>query len=261
MIRPFFTIFSCPKPFVGTVGVQQLNAIRSWECVGANIFLVGNEEGVSSVAWAMDAVYQPEVEYNDHHTPLVNSVFRLGVREAVTDVVAYVNADIILLDDFRRAVKAVAGAIPGPFMMVGRRTDLVWDTPLDMRAGWDVLFRQHVGNEGTLHQPAGIDYFVFRRNTLFMIPPFALGRFRWDNWLVWKALTEGWSVVDATADVLAVHQDHGYEHTRQGNKHDAYNGPECRQNTDLARETGCSHWCTTDDATHILKNGVVVRKW
>jgi hypothetical protein len=40
------------------------------------------------------------------------------------------------------------------------------------------------------------------------IPGFAIGRFAWDNWLIWRARDLGVPVFDASAVVLAIHQDH-----------------------------------------------------
>jgi hypothetical protein len=48
------------------------------------------------------------------------------------------------------------------------------------------------------------------------VPPLVNGRVGWDNWLVWKARSVGAMVVDASAVVKAVHQDHDYSYHPAG---------------------------------------------
>jgi hypothetical protein len=63
------------------------------------------------------------------------------------------------------------------------------------------------------------------------VPPFAIGRPGYDNWLLWAAATRGAKVIDATAAVTVVHQRHDYSHV--GGKSVAYRGAEAEQNKQL----------------------------
>ena len=65
---------------------------------------------------------------------------------------------------------------------------------------------------GTLHDFSGIDYFVYPRGMFGEIPQFALGRWYWDNWLVYRARRLGGALIDASACVMAIHQNHDYRH-------------------------------------------------
>ena len=87
------------------------------------------------------------------------------------------------------------------------------------------------------------------------MPPFAVGRAGFDNWLVWKARQVG-IVVDATHDVRAVHQPHGYEHVT-GGMDEAYYGEEAARNLELAGGKG--HVYTLHDASHVLRDGKLRR--
>jgi hypothetical protein len=44
------------------------------------------------------------------------------------------------------------------------------------------------------------------------IPQFALGRWYWDQWLVYRARRLGGALIDASACVMAIHQNHDYRH-------------------------------------------------
>ena len=83
------------------------------------------------------------------------------------------------------------------------------------------------------------------------MPPFAIGRACFDNWLVWHA-RQGAIVVDATADVVAAHQRHDYAHV-DGGKEEAYYGEEAARNLELSG--GKSRLYTLHDASHVLRGG------
>jgi hypothetical protein len=77
----------------------------------------------------------------------------------------------------------------------------------------------------------------------------------WDNWLVWKARSQGAPVVDATEHVVAIHQNHDYAYHPQG-KQGVWQDEEAQRNYELAG--GTPHIYTIDDATHRLTpEGVV----
>lgn len=100
--------------------------------------------------------------------------------------------------------------------MVGQRWDLDVDEPLDFRSDdWEASLRARVAADGKLHERWGIDYFVFQRDLWGEIPPFAIGRPSYDNWLIWRARSLGVPVIDATQAVIAVHQNHGYSRQLQ----------------------------------------------
>ncbi|NLT75105.1 MAG: glycosyltransferase, partial [Planctomycetes bacterium] len=107
-----------------------------------------------------------------------------------------------------------------------------------------------------LHAECGLDYFVFPKGLYREIPPFAIGRTAWDNWLVMAPHTYGAAVVDGTEFITAVHQDHDYGHVA-GGRQEAWKGVEAARNRELAgtsENTG-----RTSGATWILNHeGVLV---
>jgi hypothetical protein len=206
------TFFACPKPFRGHIDVIQRNAIRSWMLLRPKpeIILLGADEGVAEACAEFDLTYCPDVETNEYGTPLVSSVFEIGQARASNNVVCYINADIMLTNEFQRAIEAVAARMPR-FLAVGQRTDIDIVQPWTFEvADWEADLKQLAAQKGTLHAPSGIDFFCFPRGMYTEIPPFAIGRLKWDNWLVWRARTEGFPIVDVTEAVPLVHQNHGY---------------------------------------------------
>lgn len=206
------TIFAIPKPFCGHDGVIQTNAIRSWTLLKPKyeIILFGNDKGTAEIAAEFESQHVPEVECNEYGTPLVSSLFSTAQNLASHDSICYVNADIILMSDFVQAVRQVEKR---PSLVVGRRWDLDLNEYLDFNnTNWETQLRARLAREGKLHGRWGIDYFLFRRGVYRDIPPFAIGRYAWDNWLIYKIRSLGLPVIDATRMVTIVHQNHDYAH-------------------------------------------------
>jgi len=244
------TIFATPKPFTGHTAIIQRNAITSWTLLRPRpeIVLVGDDQGVAEIATELGVRHLPVVERNEYGTPLLRDIFAKAEGQATHDLLCYINADILLLGDFMNAVKQITGW-RRPFLMIGRRTDVGIASALSFGSpGWETDARRRAAHEGELKAPMAIDYFVFTRGLYGRIPPFALGRCAWDNWLVWRARSLKTPVVDATGSVLAIHQHHDYSH-HPGGFEGVWRGEEARRNRELA---GPRAFATIEDATHKL---------
>lgn len=251
------TLFSIPKPFQGHIGTIQTNAIQSWTLLrpACEIILFGNEEGTAEIAAKFGVQYIPDVEHNEYGTPLLNSLFDKAQQLASHRILCYVNADIILMSDFLRAVDRVRRRSflfrDRPFLLIGRRRDVAVEEAWDFTVGdWEERLQAYVQESGTLHSDWGIDYFVFFRGLWGKIPPFAIGRTAWDNWLIYRARFLCAQVIDATNVVTALHQNHEYSHST-GGKTGIFEGPEAKCNRELAG--GEFHFSfSIRDATWIL---------
>lgn len=253
------TIFSMPKPFREHSGIIQRNALTSWTLLKPRpeIILFGNEEGTTEACEELDLRHGPEVLRNEFRTPLLDDLFEKAYRLARYELLCYVNADIILLSDFSRAVEQVR-LWPGRFLMIGRRWDVnigeLWNFESD---GYEEQLRSLTLRSGEQRDAWWIDYFVFRRGLFASIPPFAIGRMGYDNWLIWKATKQKAAIIDATPLVTAIHQNHDYSHVRLGKNLDReegfrriQEGEEARRNRELAG--GRDHFYNVLDATHRL---------
>ncbi|MFC1920721.1 hypothetical protein ACFLYQ_03240 [Chloroflexota bacterium] len=227
------TIFSTLKPFQGNIKITQTNAIRSWTALApaCEVILFGNEEGTAEIAGELGVKQVTDVERNEYGTPLVSSMFKITQDMAENNLLCYVNADIVLMSDFIEA----AGRVTLPhFLMVGRRRDIDIDELIDFRKeGWDKELKAKIGREGKLHGIAGIDYFVFPKGLYNDIPPLAVGRPGWDNWLIYHTRSRKIPVIDATEAVMVAHQNHGHADFTGGDK-GFWTGPEAKKNVELA---------------------------
>ena len=248
------TLFTMPKPFEGHIDIIQRNAIKSWTLLHPEIevLLLGDERGTREVAKEFGVGHLPEMECNGYGTPLVKAVFENAERAAQNQLLTYVNADIILLDDFVRAVKRIAKP---RFLMGGQRWDFDLNTPLDFNGQWQANLASAVRKNGRLHGITGIDYFVFKKGLFGEIPDFALGRFYWDNWLLYRARQRGGALIDSTGCVMAVHQNHSYAHVDQAKTAHAAFLSESFENRCMIRGTLFSlneaNWRLSSGACHI----------
>jgi hypothetical protein len=210
----FFTI---PKPFRGHTGTIQRNAVGSWlrTAPGARALLVADEEGTAEAAADAGAEHAPRVASNEWGTPLLSDAFRLaGERAAGGEPLVFVNADIVLFADVADAARRVA-ARRRPFLVVGESWNVRLAEPLAFEPGWETRVRALPARR---RGADALDWFVF---TL---------------------------VVDATAAVRALHQDHDYAHG--GSLGRIRTSPEAARNRELAG--GKSRLYSRFDATHRL---------
>lgn len=225
------TIFATPKRFQGLIGTLQRNAIQSWLMLRPQpeVILLGDDAGTADVAREFNLKHIPQVQRNEFGTPLVRSLFEIAQRVGKGPLFTYVNSDIILMSDFIQAVQQIRFR---RFMLTGQRLNLDVTEQISFTEGWEHSLRDRAAQSGELAGPHAMDYFVFTRDTYTDIPPFGIGRPCWDNWMVYKALNLGIPLIDATGAIMAIHQNHDYNHHPQG-KEGVYEGPEAQYSLQL----------------------------
>jgi hypothetical protein len=250
------TIFSAPKPFTREhIRLIQRNALGSWlQLDGVEVILLGDEEGIAETAHEFGVKHIAGVDCNESGTPRLDSIFRLAEEAAAGRLMAYQNADMIALPDFVRAAESAA-KLAQRFLIVGQRWDLDLTRPLDFDPGWDERLVEEARREGRRHGRNGSDYFIYPRGGFPQLPPFALGRAGWDNWMIYAGRRGGVRVVDASAEVNVIHQTHDYGHLPGGMPH--YQHPESFNNLHMAG--GEKVVFTLDDADTLLAGGRFAR--
>jgi hypothetical protein len=221
------TVFSIPKGFVDPhVSLIQRNALASWSSLGdgVEVLYMGDDPGVAEAAAEFGAAHVGDPSTNEFGTPLLDWAFREAAARGSGELLCYVNADIVLLEDFLAAVKRLPRE---PHLAIGQRWDCDIRSPLDFSelARW-------ARENGKLDLGRGSDYFVFPRDTDFGLPPFAVGRPGWDNWMMGRALELGLPLIDMTEAATVIHQNHDYGHVAARRGSD-WEGPEAERNRRL----------------------------
>src|SRR5437868_3788704 len=125
------TIFTTPKAYEGHIGIIQRNALQSWTRLRPRpeIFLFGDEEGTRQAAADSGTQFVPDVARSASGTPLISDMFALAEQRAQTGLLCFVNADIVLMSDFMRAVRRFEDW-QRKFLIVGRRWDIDVKEPI-----------------------------------------------------------------------------------------------------------------------------------
>jgi len=251
------TLFSAPKPFTNPhIATIQRNAIKSWTLLpDAEVILLGEEDGLAEVARELGVKHISQVERNASGVPLISSMFKLARENSTSDLLCIVNADMILMPDFVEAAKQVKGR-RSRFVMLSQRWDFDITQPIEFTEDWQNRLSSTVHRQGSLHRPAGSDFFLFPKSCYTDVPAFTIGRAGWDNWMIYKARAEGWLVIDCTPSVMIIHQNHDYSHLPGGKVH--YDHPETNENIRLAGGQANIRY-TILDSTHRLVAGKLAR--
>jgi hypothetical protein len=259
----FITFFSAPKPFTDPhIATIQRNALKSWTLLpDVEILLIGDEAGLAEVADEMGVKHLPDVECSPSGAPLISSMFHLARENSESDLLCIINTDMILMPDFVDAARRSRFPLRGHvqrerFVLLSQRWDLDVTEPIDFSDGWVDRQSSIVHRQGSLHRPAGSDFFLFPKSCYTEVPDFAIGRAGWDNWMIYKARQENWPVIDCTPSLMIIHQNHDYSHLPDGKSH--YTHPETDENTRLAGGPPAVRY-TILDATHQLKDGNLTR--
>ncbi len=248
----FLTIFTAPKPFTNPhINVIQRNAIQAWTRLpDVDVILIGDEPGIPEAAQELGARNAREVKRDEKGIPLVSAVMELGHAMSTSPVLCYANGDMMLMSDLVRAARTVTEQVHD-YLLVGQRWNLDLAEPFNFDGDWESRLRLEVAARGSFYSPWGIDYFIFPRHLYTSVPDFTIGRPAWDNWMVYHARTSFGMAIDASRDILAVHQNPDYSHL-PGNR-PPYGSEVAKSNT--AKAGGRKHTYNILDTNRELVDG------
>jgi len=219
----FITTF---KPFKPPFDTIQLNALKSWLrfCPPCEVVVVGAEEGVEEVIGHMPNVtLVPVVKRSAHGAPLFDDFIKKGESVARHELICLVNGDIIIADDILRVVKAVKKRFGNKFLLTTRRYDIIITELINDNLHEKIKsIRDQIITTYSGRKPKGTDLFVFGKGLFDDIPPFAIGRLVWSRWLIYKGLSLGIPVIDATEVLTVIHQQHSYAHITESSVQNAF---------------------------------------
>jgi hypothetical protein len=225
------TLFSVVKPFKGEIDLIQRNAVCSWKAAfpGCQIILFGTDIRLRNVATVLGVEFEEVIFLSPLGAPLLNHIFEQARRCATNENCCFVNADII----FTSSSPAIH-QLPTPFLVIGRSYDALIRNAIDFGdQQWKKKLPELISNRG----PFAIDYFFFSQGVFLDLPPFRVGRARYDNWLIYRAIKGEISIIDGTEMLGAIHQTHDYSHLI-GGRSEAYRGDDAKYNEELA-----GWWC------------------
>lgn len=211
------------RPFENNFWTIQHNAVASWKAIApkSHLFVSSSTYPADTSTKAFISVlsgkFIGEVTdlgengiHDENGVLLVNRLWNEAWNNKRSDVLWMANSDNIYFPHSVKAVELCKREFP-EFVMIGRKTDLLVEHLISFYRPdmFDDLY-QRAKALGQIKNP-GIDYFaVYTTDNIWEdMPDFRIGRLRYDNWMVWKALELGIPVIDSTAFNLIVHQSHG----------------------------------------------------
>lgn len=251
------TFFTTAKSFVGEARLRQYNAIGSWRQVhpDAEVLLFGQGEGYEQAVQDLGVIHVPGVETNAKGCPRIDSMFALAERHARHAIKAYLNCDIIVLDDILTAARRISF---DRFLMIGERWELPVESPIDFAGDWEAGLRARLDSHGEPGRITAIDMFLYRGDFWGRVPPMVIGRAGYDNFLVYYCRREQVPVVDMTGHATIIHQKHGYSHLARG-RQEVFEGVEAEENIRMAG--GWEYLFTIEDADWRVTDTGVIRNY
>jgi len=242
-----WVLMSPPPDYVVLVS-EQGSGVEQMVAYASNLV---RQRGAQRPQLMLSALTSADVVYVDGHLagPKVSSIFELveaTVAGSSADVFMYTNSDILLPSNFvllcqhmmdapklKRATTVITGMRwncpaldPSDSRTKRLYSDLLSPSDEPRASRFAASLAELVGSEHC--RPAGPmakDYFVYKRGfwqgigwripnydaSLPTMPPFALGRFAWDNYMCTVARKRS-RLIDASAVVSALHLYHDYRH-------------------------------------------------
>jgi hypothetical protein len=260
LCRAPVTIFAMPKPFVGDAELIQKNAIRSWAQLSpaVEVLLFGDEDGIAEFAAENNVAHVSHVDRNSNGTPLVSSAFSMAHEVTTSPILVYCNADVILDRGFAAALEQLSNQSQfDDWLAIGQRTNLSVDFEIDFQNPTQLQqLRKRCKTEGVRSSAVCKEYFAFNRELFRSVPPFAVGRGNWDNWMVASVKPNAVPVVDLSQVVTVIHQDHDYGHMQASRMNCYVNGEEAKENQRLA---GGRNLISGTTCTHRLVDGRITK--
>eukprot|EP00890_Picochlorum_soloecismus_P003920 jgi/Picsp_1/4529/NSC_06750-R1_protein len=154
--------------------------------------------------------------------PTISCLFEAASEYSTENSLAiFSNGDIVFPRKLSSAFN-VSREKFGIFSMVGQRLDLTPSKWMHLTNSCSLEKIESFSEmHGILHPNYGIDFFVVPSNFLYLHHPgFYIGRWRWDNWMLYKLIQSGIPTVDASAAAPVIHfGEYKYNHqTRSGNE-------------------------------------------
>lgn len=207
------TFLSSPKAFTGHIGKIQSRAIRSWLSIHplVEVIIYGDGEGVAEACKELGVRHVNDISSTASGIPYFNSIVEHARIHARNDIQCYLNCDIMITKEMISSLKCLSFS---SYLVIGQRIDLPEGVDFDASTdNWQLEILKYVERgQARLHDPTGMDYFIFPRGIWDGLLPLVIGRAGYDGALVAFCLRNKIPLINATLAFPAVHQFHDYSH-------------------------------------------------
>lgn len=234
--------FTTPKPFNDANLIRQKNTLNSLSALNTEkeVVLFGDDDDAIAQGLCSELGVTFISEFRrgpGGKVPYINDIFQRAQNYVDADYYCYINADMVLLNDFVEAMNFINTEVmprhrEKKFFGCGCRWDTdSLDSSIDFKQSSDEEVRSRV-KKGKLHAPCGIDYFIYQKGTFIDMPDFLIARQNFDCAITGYAIKKEHILeVDLTQAVFAIHQNHKF-----GNEDEIDNKPDLMIDSSIANE-------------------------
>ena len=197
------------KPMIMPFITEQTNSVLSWTKLRINptIIVYGDDKGVPEFCAEHNIRNIKEIPKNSQGVPFISEIIKAGYSQMVDhDYIMYINADILLMDDFSDTVEAFHTQYPDvkSCLLTAIRFDVMKFRLIDYG---DEKWRDRVKAEfvGKNSPPDGIDIFLHRKDNYLGMPKYVIARTAFDTWMLDRAIKTFEMSVDMTKTVKPYH--------------------------------------------------------
>ncbi len=207
-------IVSAMRPFERDITYVQCRAIENWLSVTstAEIVLLNDERNTTR-----NHVVDKRVQLVDGFrrarsgVPLLTEIYDSSVIGVGKVIHCFLTADILLASDFEeRVLSAIADAqhkFESPYLIVSGRRDSFYEFTTSSGVS-ATKYYDHSRAYSSERGWSGLDLWITQSGDLTDLPPFPIGRYLTDGWVVNHFLRRGLPVIDGTTEFGLVHQRH-----------------------------------------------------
>lgn len=212
------TFFTTTKAFIDKNLVNQINAIKSWiigNKYGCEAIIFQKEKGIEKINGVPNIRIIEKIRSNENNVPFINAMFYEANLLAKNDILCFLNADIIINDDFIESLLKIHKSLKKKYLVVGQRYDTFFDYFIDFQnPQWynDLIKKNH--DTLKIHPPFGSDYFAFPKNQYPQgsLPDLLVGRNGWDNYMFYETRMKSYKLINLSSQYKVIHQNHNYNH-------------------------------------------------
>jgi len=202
------------KPYDDYSKNIQINAINSWLRLSINKLIVINSDDPDNKKYFnhSDIKIVPLKRQSPTHVPYVRDVFESGYNYYESgDMLCYINADIMLQDDFCVTLKAIPIHTYGNYLIGGRKWSWMNKSEF-LKIQEFPLNIEEIKKFGSLDMPCATDYFIHNKELYQNLIPddMLIARANWDMWLNALAINKNATTIDITNTCFSVHPGHEY---------------------------------------------------
>lgn len=174
-------------------------------------------------------IYQPTLKVSRNNVPYINNFFESAVYSTPFNILTLINSDILILPGWIDKINQIFEIFGETAFITGYRLNIdVEDYSVLLNRSFKNFDLMKFINScpQTEYSYRGMDFFTFLNHpdSKFFenIPPFLMGQYEWDNWLVGK-MNLLYQTISLGPDFRVVHINHPSFPRKRFNEYSAYN--------------------------------------